>query len=218
MANVDVMSLENKKAGSIDLDPAVFETPVKPHLFQAEVRRQLALRHRGTHSSKNRAAASGGGAKPYRQKGTGRARQGTTRAPQFAGGGSVFGPVPRDHAVRLPKKVRQAALRSALSARLAEGALIVVEEFELDGFKTRQIAEILGALGVAGESVLIVVGQEDVHVEKSARNIRRVGVVRAAGLNVYDLLRYKHVLVTRSAVERIEARLRSSRSASEGSE
>ena len=218
MANVNVMSLENKKAGSIDLDPAVFETSVKPHLFQAEVRRQLALRHGGTHSSKNRAATSGGGAKPYRQKGTGRARQGTTRAPQFAGGGSVFGPVPRDHVVRLPKKVRQAALRGALSARLGEGALIVVEEFELDGFKTRRIAEILGALGVAGQSVLIVVGQEDVHVEKSAKNIRGVGVVRAAGLNVYDLLRHKKLVVTRSAVERIEARLGSSGPASEDSE
>ena len=163
MANVNVMSVENKKAGSIDLDPAVFETSVKPHLFQAEVRRQLALRHGGTHSSKNRAATSGGNGSPH-----------------FIAS--------------------------------------FVEEFGLDGFKTRRIAEILGALGVAGESVLIVLGQEDVHVEKSAKNIRGVGVVRAAGLNVYDLLRHKKIVVTRSAVERIEARLGSSGSASEDSE
>lgn len=207
MANVDVVSLENKKAGSIDLDPAVFETAVKPHLFQAEVRRQLSLRQGGTHSSKNRTAVSGGGAKPYRQKGTGRARQGTTRAPQFAGGGSVFGPVPRSHSHRLPKKVRQAALRSALSAHHGEGSLVVVDELALDSFRTQRIVEILGNLGLAGESVLIVIGEANEFVERSAKNIPGVSVVRAAGLNVYDLLRHSKVLFTRTAVAGVQARL-----------
>lgn len=207
MASVDIMSADNKKAGSMDLDPAVFETPEKTHLLQAEVRRQLSLRHRGTHSSKNRSATAGGGSKPYRQKGTGRARQGTIRAPQFAGGGSVFGPVPRDHVHRLPKKVRHAALCTALSVRLDEGALVVIDEFDLEEFKTKRIAEILTAVGFGGESVLIVVDKEDTHVEKSAQNLRGVGVVRAAGLNVYDVLRRRKLLLTKAAVATIEARL-----------
>ena len=118
MTTLDVVTMENKKAGSVELSPTVFEAAVKPHLFHAEVRRQLARRRRGTHSTKNRAAVSGGGSKPWRQKGTGRARQGTNRAPQWAGGGVVFGPVPRDYEHKLPKKVRRAALRSALSQRM----------------------------------------------------------------------------------------------------
>ena len=218
MANVDIVSLENKKAGSIDLDPAVFEATVKPHLFHAEVRRQLSLRQGGTHSSKNRSAVSGGGAKPYRQKGTGRARQGTIRAPQFAGGGSVFGPVPRSHSHRLPKKMRQAALRSALSAHVSEGSLIVVEEFSLDVYKTKRIAEILSALGVAGGSALIVLAEENACVEKSAMNLKGVGVVRAAGLNVYDLLRHQKIVMTRGAVALIEARLAKAETSTEDSE
>ena len=117
MASLDVVGAGGKKAGSVELDPAVFEAPIKPHLFHAEVRRQLSRRHAGSHSTKNRSAVSGGGAKPFRQKGTGRARAGTTRAGQWAGGGVIFGPQPRSYAQRIPKKVRQAALRSALSAR-----------------------------------------------------------------------------------------------------
>ena len=118
MASVDVVNMKNEAAGSVDLDPNVFEAKVREHLYHAEVRRQLALRRQGNHATKNRALVSGGGAKPYRQKGTGRARQGTTRAPQFAGGGVVFGPVPRGHSHKLPKKMRRAALLSALSVSL----------------------------------------------------------------------------------------------------
>ena len=121
MATLDVVTTGNQKAGSIDLDPAIFEAPVQPHLFHAEVRRQLAKRRSGTHSTKNRAAVSGGGIKPWKQKGTGRARQGTIRAPQWAGGGVVFGPVPRSYEHALPKKVRRAALRGALSHQLRGG-------------------------------------------------------------------------------------------------
>jgi large subunit ribosomal protein L4 len=207
MATIDVVNLENKKAGSLDLSSAIFETEVREHLYHAEVRRQLAERRAGTHSTKNRALVSGGGAKPYRQKGTGRARQGTTRAPQFAGGGVVFGPVPREHQHKLPKKVRRAALLSALSQRLGDSALTVVEDLEVEEYNTRRIVEILGALGLADVSLLIVIDEPNPKVEASARNLPRVSVVRAEGVNVYDLLRHEKVLLTKSAIAKIEARL-----------
>src|SRR5262245_41735791 len=132
MATLDVMTEQNRKAGTVELSPGVFEAPVKPHLFHAEVRRQLAARRAGTHSARNRAGVSGGGSKPWRQKGTGRARQGTTRAPQWAGGGVVFGPVPRSHEHSLPKKVRRAALRGALSHKLREGQVVVLDALAFD--------------------------------------------------------------------------------------
>ncbi|MBW2273320.1 MAG: 50S ribosomal protein L4 [Deltaproteobacteria bacterium] len=204
---MDIVTTENQKAGSVELSPVVFEATVKPHLFQAEVRRQLALRRAGTHSSKNRSRVSGGGAKPYRQKGTGRARQGTTRAPQWAGGGVAFGPVPRGHEHKLNKKTRRAALRSALSARLAESAITVVDALELAEFKTRRVMELLDGLGLAGESVLIVISEPSATIEASARNIPKVSVLRAAGLNVYDVLRHSKLLFTKAAVEAVEVRL-----------
>lgn len=207
MATIDVVNLENQKAGSLDLPSAIFETEVRPHLYHAEVRRQLAERRAGTHSTKNRALVSGGGAKPYRQKGTGRARQGTIRAPQFAGGGVVFGPVPRGYQHKLPKKVRRAALLSALSQRVKEAALKVVEELAVDGFRTRRMVEILDALGLREQSVLIVIDEAAPEVEASARNLPNVGVVRAEGLNVYDILRHRNLLLTKAAVARLETRL-----------
>jgi large subunit ribosomal protein L4 len=207
MATIDVVNLENKKAGSMDLPSAIFESEIRPHLYHAEVRRQLADRRAGTHSTKNRALVSGGGAKPYRQKGTGRARQGTTRAPQFAGGGVVFGPVPRGYEHKLPKKVRRAALLSALSQRLHESAVTVVEDLTLEDYKTKRIVEILDALDLGDTTVLIVIDEANPMVEASARNLPRVGVVRAEGLNVYDLLRHKNLLLTTGAVARLQARL-----------
>lgn len=207
MPTIDVVNLENKKAGSLDLPSAIFETEVRPHLYHAEVRRQLAERRAGTHSTKNRALVSGGGAKPYRQKGTGRARQGTIRAPQFAGGGVVFGPVPRGYSHKLPKKVRRAALLSALSQRVQESAVTVVEELAVEGYKTRRVVEILEALGLADGSVLIVIEEANPEVEASARNLPGVGVVRVEGLNVYDLLRHQRLLITKGAIGRLESRL-----------
>jgi len=207
MATIDVVNLENKKAGSLDLSSAVFENEVKPHLYHAEVRRQLSERRSGTHSTKNRALVSGGGAKPYRQKGTGRARQGTTRAPQFQGGGVVFGPVPRGYSHKLPKKVRRAALLSALSQRVQESTMTVVEDLEVEGYQTKRIVEILAALGLAEGTTLIVVDDANPTVEASARNLPGVSVVRAAGVNVYDLLRHKNLLITKTAVESLQARL-----------
>jgi len=207
MANLDVVTVKNEKAGSVELAPSIFETKVKPHLYHAEVTRQLALRRQGTHSTKNRALVSGGGAKPYRQKGTGRARQGTIRAPQWAGGGVVFGPVPRGHAHKLPKKVRRGALTSALSQRLQESAITVIENLELDEFKTRRIAELLANLGLTGQKVLLVLAEPDQKIEASARNIPGLGLIRSEGLNVYDVLRHEKLLLTRAAVEALDARM-----------
>ena len=207
MATLDVVTTDNKKAGTVDLNATVFEVKVKPDLLHAEVTRQLAARHRGTHSTKNRAAVSGGGSKPWKQKGTGRARQGTTRAPQWAGGGIVFGPVPRSYDHKLTKKVRAAALRCALSQRHEDGGIKVVESLEMSEFKTSHVARVLASIGIEGGGVLIVIDAEDTHLERSARNLPNVKVLRAAGLNVYDVLRHPNLVLTSAAVAAIDARL-----------
>ncbi len=208
MARLDVVTIAKKKAGSVELDPVIFEGPVKPHLFHAEVRRQLAKRRRGTHSTKNRAAVSGGGVKPWRQKGTGRARQGTIRAPQWAGGGVVFGPVPRSYEQALPKKVRRAALRSALALRHREEAITVVDQIDLDAYSTRRMIEILKGLGLDGAGVLVVIEAANPFLERSARNLPRVKVLRAEGLNVYDVLSHPQLLISKAALALIEERLK----------
>jgi large subunit ribosomal protein L4 len=208
MATQALVGKAGGAAGSVELDPAIFEAPVKPHLFHAEVRRQLAARRAGTHSTKNRAAVSGGGIKPWKQKGTGRARQGTIRAPQWSGGGVVFGPVPRDYTHDLPKKVRRAALCSALSLRQREGALLVTEVLDVADGKTRHAVEVLRGLGLDGEqSVLVVLEQANPGVERALRNLPWASVLLVAGLNTYDILRRKKLLLTRGALDAIHARL-----------
>lgn len=210
MAKVDVLTAgqKKKKGGALELEPSVFEAPVRPHLFHAEVRRQLASRRAGTHATKNRSMVSGGGAKPWRQKGTGRARQGSSRSPQWAGGGAVFGPVPRAYEHALPKKARRAALRGALSLRLREGAFAVVDELSLPEIKTKRLLETLGTLGFGdGESVLLVLEGPQTEVERSARNVPWLSTVRVEGLNTYDVLRHRRLLATRAAVAAIQARL-----------
>jgi large subunit ribosomal protein L4 len=208
MATLEVQEVGKKKAaGSVELDPAIFEAPVRPHLFHAEVRRQLAARRAGTHATKNRAGVSGGGVKPWRQKGTGRARQGSIRSPQWAGGGVVFGPVPRDYEHRLTKKTRRAALRSALSLRQQEGAITVAQGLALDAFKTKRVVEMLAGLGLSDHSVLIVIPEARPHLEVSARNLPRVNVMRVAGLNVYDVLRHEKLVIDREALPALAARL-----------
>ena len=208
MTSVQVHGVGTKQpAGSVELDPVIFEAPVRPHLFHAEVRRQLAARRAGTHATKNRAGVSGGGVKPWRQKGTGRARQGSIRSPQWAGGGVVFGPVPRDYGHRLTKKTRRAALRGALSLRAKEGAITVAQGLALDAYKTKRVVEMLAGLGLAERSVLIVIGEADLHLEASARNLPRVSVLRVAGLNVYDVLRHERLLIDSGALAALAARL-----------
>jgi large subunit ribosomal protein L4 len=207
MASLDIITTDNKKAGAVDLSATVFEAAVRPHLVQAEVRRQLAARRAGTHSTKNRALVSGGGAKPYKQKGTGRARQGTTRAPQFAGGGIAFGPVPRNYSHKLNKKTRAAALRSALSWQFEQSGIVVLESLDSDGYNTKRMAGILKEVGLGGKTVLLVIDEANATVEGSARNIPGVDVIRAEGLNVYDVLRHKGIVFTKASLAVIEARL-----------
>lgn len=204
---IDVVTQSNAKTGSVELDTSVFGVKPRAHLFHAEVRRQLAARRAGTHSTKNRSAVSGGGIKPWKQKGTGRARQGSIRSPQWAGGGVVFGPVPRSHAHDLNKKMRRAALVAALSQRAGEGAVRVVDALALGGIKTRKLVEVLRTLGLGDASVLVVIDAKDEQVERSARNLPNVSVIRAEGLNVYDVLRHSHLLVTRSALDAVQTRL-----------
>jgi large subunit ribosomal protein L4 len=215
MATQALVGTTGGKAGSVELDPAVFEAPVKPHLFHAEVRRQLAARRAGTHSTKNRAAVSGGGIKPWKQKGTGRARQGTIRAPQWSGGGVVFGPVPRDYTHALPKKVRRAALCGALSLRQREGALMVTAALDVPDGRTRQAVEVLRSLGLDGtQTVLVVLAESNPAVERALRNLRFVNVLLVAGLNTYDVLRHQRLLLTRGALDAIHARLSATESES----
>ena len=190
-----------------ELDDEVFGVPFNGPLVHEVVLAELAARRRGTHATKTRGMVRGGGAKPWRQKGTGRARQGSIRSPQWAGGGVVFGPVPRSYEHALPKKVRRAALCGALSLRREENAITVVEEIALDAFKTKRVREILRSLSLEGERVLIVIDAADEKLERSARNLPGVGVLRVAGLNVYDVLRHAKLVLTKGAVAAIETRL-----------
>lgn len=205
MPTVDVYSTEHQKVGTIELPDAVFAAEVKEHLFYTVVRYQLAKRRAGTHATKSRARVTGGGKKPYKQKGTGRARQGTRRAPHFTGGGVVFGPHPRSHAFDLPKKVRRAALRSALSRRAGENALIIFDKFELTGIKTRAFVSVMNAF--EADNVLLVLREKDELVLRSARNVQGVTVLPVEGLNVYDILKHRKIAMTSAAVEEIVARL-----------
>jgi len=202
---MDVYNIAHEKVGSVSLDEAVFAAEVKEHLFHAVVRWQLAARRQGTHATRRRAEVSGGGKKPWKQKGTGRARIGSTRAPHWRGGGVVFGPQPRSHAFELPKKVRRAALRGALSRRCGESRLVVLDKLELPAAKTRNFRGFMNAFGF--DTLLVVVPELDRNVELASRNLPGVTVLPVAGLNTYDVLRHKNVALTTAAVESIVARL-----------
>ena len=205
MATVPVKSLLNEKVGDLDLDAGVFEAPVKKRLFYEAVKSHLASRRRGTHSTKTRAFVSGGGKKPFKQKGTGRARQGSSRSPLMPGGATVFGPLPRTYDYKVPRKVRQAALRAALSLRTREGKLVVVDRIELPEIRTRALLDALRGLEL--NRALIVTDGKNENLEKSARNLRDFKVVPASGMTLFDLLRFDQVLLTRPAYEQIVSRL-----------
>ena len=202
---IDLMNIEGKKVGNIELADAVFGTPVKEHLLWEVVKAQRAARRAGTHATKTREFVRGGGKKPYKQKGTGSARQGSSRAPQFVGGGRVFGPHPRDYSYTVPKKVRRAALASALSLRASEKKLVVLDKLPFDAPKTKQLAGILKALGATG--AVVVDGKENVHLSKSARNLPKSKYLAPEGLNVYDILDHETLILTEGAVRAIEARV-----------
>jgi len=205
MPKVDVYSMAKKKVGEIDLSDSIFGTEVKEHLFHAAVRYQMAAARTGSHSTKGRTDVRGGGRKPWKQKGTGRARQGTRSAPQFRTGGVVHGPHVRSHAHKLPKKVRRAALKSALSRRTEENALTVFDAFEMKEIKTKSFIDVMKKFDF--DDLLLVLSESDDAVLRSARNIPGVKVLPVAGLNVYDILDHKNLALTQSAVEAVVARL-----------
>jgi large subunit ribosomal protein L4 len=202
-----VRNLENEEVGEIDLDDAVFGAPVRSDLLARMVNYQLAKRRAGTHKTKTISEISGTTRKPYRQKGTGRARQGSLRSPQFRGGAVIFGPVVRDHAHDLPKKVRKAALKSALAAKQAEGKLMVLDAATAETHKTKALVAQFGKLGLT--SALIIGGAElDQNFARAAGNIPTIDVLPQQGVNVYDILRRDKLVLTRDAVAHLEARLK----------
>jgi large subunit ribosomal protein L4 len=204
---VPVTNLDSKRVGEIELAEDVFGLPLRKDLLARMVNYQLAKRRQGTHKVKGRSEVRGGGRKPRRQKGTGSARQGTIRAPQFRGGGVVFGPTPRDHALELTKKVRKLALKTALSAKQRDGKLLVLEAAQLDAAKTKDLAARLGKLGVV--SALLIDGPEiDDNFALAARNLPHLDLLPEQGANVYDILRHDSLLLTKAAIEHLEARLR----------
>ncbi len=205
MPTVEVYNSQNEEVGKVDLDDAVFGCDVKEHLLYAAVRYQRAKARAGTHKVKERAEVSGGGRKPWRQKGTGRARQGSTRSPQWRGGGVVFGPRNRSHAFKLNKKVRRAALRSALSRRVGEGAVSILDAVTLEAPRTREFVALMSRFG--WKDLLLVVPEHDDAVDRSSRNIPNVTVVPVGGVNVYDVLRRSHLVMTVGAAEALAARL-----------
>ncbi|MCD8915802.1 MULTISPECIES: 50S ribosomal protein L4 [Staphylococcus] len=203
MANYDVLKVDGSKAGSVELSDAVFAIePNKDVLFEA-INLQRASLRQGTHSVKNRSAVRGGGRKPWRQKGTGRARQGTIRAPQWRGGGIVFGPTPRSYAYKMPKKMRRLALRSALSFKVQENEFKIVDAFGLEAPKTKEFTKVLSNLELP-KKVLVVTESEDVNVELSARNIPGVQITTVTGLNVLDITSADSVLITEAAAKKVE--------------
>ena len=202
MTTLAVYDIENQKVSDVELDDRVFDAEIKSNLFHDVVRKQLASQRQGSASTKNRALVRGGGAKPWRQKGTGRARAGTRRSPLWRGGGTIFGPMPRDYSFALSKKEKRAALRAALSLKRKEEKLILLDGFPLAGYKTRQILEVLRRFEV--DNALIVMGEKSLFLERSARNIPKIQVLRYEGLNVYDILNHEHLILLSPAVERIQ--------------
>ena len=202
MANVSVYNIEGKEVGSIELNDAVFGVEVNEHLVHMAVVNQLANNRQGTQSAKTRSEVSGGGRKPWRQKGTGHARQGSTRAPQWTGGGIVFAPKPRDYSFKMNKKEKRIALLSALSSKVADNKIVVLDAFNLDEVKTKKFAEVMSNLKV--DKALVVIEGENKNVVLSGRNIPSVKVTATNEINTYDVLKYDTLVVTKAAVETIE--------------
>ena len=202
MANVSVYNMEGKEVGTIELSDAVFGAPVNEHLVHMAVVQHLANKRQGTQKAKTRSEVSGGGRKPWRQKGTGHARQGSTRAPQWKGGGVVFAPTPRDYSFKMNKKEKRAALKSALTSRVQENKFIVLDELKLDEIKTKKFVEVMKNLDI--QKALVVMNDYDTNVIKSAANVPFVKTALTNTINVYDVLKYNTVVVTKAAVETIQ--------------
>ena len=202
MANVSVYNMEGKEVGKLDLNDVVWSTEVNEHLMHMAVVSQLANKRQGTQSAKTRSEVSGGGRKPWRQKGTGHARQGSIRAAQWVGGGMIFAPKPRDYSFKMNRKEKQAAICSALTTKVAEDKLVVVDSLDLKEVKTKEMAKVLGNL--KAEKALVVMADKNDNVALSARNIQGVRTALTNTINVYDILKYDKLVVTKDAVAKIE--------------
>ena len=202
MAKVSVYNMEGKEVGTMDLNDSIFAVEINEHLVHMAVVQQLANNRQGTQKAKTRSEVSGGGRKPWRQKGTGHARQGSTRSPQWTGGGVVFAPTPRDYSFKLNKKEKRAALKSALTSVVNENKFIVVDELKLNEIKTKDFAKVLTNLNV--EKALVVLDTNDQNVVMSAKNIPTVKTALTNTINVYDILKYNTVVVTKAAVDQIQ--------------
>jgi len=202
MSAISVYSKGKKKVSDIDLDARIFDSDVKDHLIHDVVRMQMARKRSGSASTRTRSMIRGGGAKPWRQKGTGRARAGTIRSPLWRGGGVVFGPSPRKYDLAIPKKVRKGALRSALSLRNKEGKLWILKDLKFKEIKTKTFVKFMDAFGF--DNALVVLDKEDINVERSARNIPGVKILRVEGLNVYDILSHENLVFLEGAIQRIQ--------------
>ncbi|RGY99896.1 50S ribosomal protein L4 [Clostridium sp. AM58-1XD] len=202
MANVSVYNMEGKEVGTLSLNDAVFGVEVNEHLLHLAVVAQLANKRQGTQKAKTRSEVSGGGRKPWRQKGTGHARQGSTRSPQWTGGGVVFAPVPRDYTIRLNKKEKRLALKSALTSRVQDNKFIVVDEMKFEEIKTKNFQNVMNSLNV--KKALVVLGGENENAVKAARNIADIKTASVNTINVYDILKYNTVVADKAAVAAIE--------------
>ena len=202
MANVSVYNMEGKEVGTIELNDAVFGVEINEHLVHMAVVQQLANNRQGTQKAKTRSEVSGGGRKPWRQKGTGHARQGSTRAPQWTGGGVVFAPVPRDYSFKLNKKEKRAALKSALTSKVQDSKLVVVDELKFDEIKTKNFKTVMDNLKV--EKGLVVLAENDKNVVLSARNMEKIDTTLTSQINVYDIMKANTVVLTKDAVAKIE--------------
>jgi len=202
-----VVSATRAAAGEIEIPAALVAGPVREHLLFEMVRSQLARRRAGTAATKTKGLVRGGGIKPWKQKGTGRARAGSIRSPLWEGGGTIFGPQPRNYSYRLPRSARRAALRAAIASRHASGTLLVVDRLTLPEAKTKRMVEWLRGLGLESARVLVLIAERDAAVERAARNLPRVKVLPTEGANVYDVLGHSHLVATRDALARLATRL-----------
>lgn len=203
MPKVAIYNSANQQVGDIELNDSVFGVEMNAGLVHQAVVMQLASRRLGTHATKTRGLVRGGGRKPWRQKGTGRARSGSTRSPLWVGGGTVFGPQPRSYAFRMPKKQRRLAIKCALSDKVASGDFIVLDDLQLDAPKTKSVVKMLGDFGVDAKSLIITLDENE-NVELSSRNIPGVKAINTMGLNVYDILNHTKLFITKAAIEKIE--------------
>lgn len=205
MTVTEIYNVDNVKVGDLELNDNLFAVPVNPHIIHEIVRMQRAARRAGTACTKTRTEVRGGGKKPWKQKGTGRARSGSTTSPLWRGGGVVFGPKPRDYSFKLPKKVKKLGIRMALSSRFSDNLVLVLDDFRIEEIKTKRFIGVMNTLNI--ENALIVVPERDDYLERSSRNVQGFKVIPTAGLNVYDILLHKHIVLLQPCIGQLEERL-----------